>query len=159
MIVKILGYKISLEIIILFLVIFLVIMVHSLASCCNAEAISEGFAPQSGPISRPNPRDIIKAEQARIAAKAQAEAEKAANQAKEESRISTEKISKLRAEAERISREANEKARISREKIAKLQSEVAKVANKAKEDVRISAIPPMDERTRPAMSSQIRGRI
>ncbi len=43
MIVKVLGYKISLEIIILLLVIYLVMMVHALASCCNAGAIAEGF--------------------------------------------------------------------------------------------------------------------
>jgi hypothetical protein len=49
MIVKVLGYKISLEIIILMLVIYLVMIVHSLASCCNAEAISEGFSDMVKP--------------------------------------------------------------------------------------------------------------
>ena len=43
MIVKILGYKISLEIIILMLVIYLVIIVHALSGCCNLTALSEGF--------------------------------------------------------------------------------------------------------------------
>jgi hypothetical protein len=43
MLIKILGLKISLEIIILLLVIYLVMMVHALAGCCNAGAISEGL--------------------------------------------------------------------------------------------------------------------
>jgi hypothetical protein len=43
MLIKILGLKISLELIILMLVIYLIMMVHTLASCCNAKAISEGF--------------------------------------------------------------------------------------------------------------------
>ena len=49
MIVKVLGYKISLEIIILMLVIYLVMMVHALASCCNAGAIAEGFSDMVSP--------------------------------------------------------------------------------------------------------------
>lgn len=57
MIVKILGYKISLEIVILMLVIYLVMMVHALASCCNGSAIAEGFAAPD-PMTRTNPRDI-----------------------------------------------------------------------------------------------------
>jgi hypothetical protein len=44
MLVKFLGLKISLEIIILMLVIYLVMMVHALASCCNSRAIAEGFS-------------------------------------------------------------------------------------------------------------------
>jgi hypothetical protein len=43
MIVKILGLKISLELIILMLVIYLIMIVHALSSCCNADAINEGF--------------------------------------------------------------------------------------------------------------------
>ena len=56
MIVKVLGYKISLEIIILLLVIYLVMMVHALASCCNAGAIAEGFKnPFKKAKAPPNP--------------------------------------------------------------------------------------------------------
>jgi hypothetical protein len=43
MIVKFLGLKISLELIILMLVIYLVMVFHALASCCNASAITEGL--------------------------------------------------------------------------------------------------------------------
>ena len=53
MIVKVLGYKISLEIIILMLVIYLVMMVHVLASCCNAKAIAEGFKIKMRKLKRP----------------------------------------------------------------------------------------------------------
>ena len=49
MIVKILGLKISLEIIILLFVIYLVMMVHALAGCCNAKAIAEGFSDMVRP--------------------------------------------------------------------------------------------------------------
>jgi hypothetical protein len=49
MIINLMGYKISLEIIILLLVIYLVMMVHALASCCNAGAISEGFSDMVNP--------------------------------------------------------------------------------------------------------------
>ena len=52
MIIKFLGFKVSLEIIILMLVIVLIIMVHSVGSCCNAEVIGEGFANTSK--GRPN---------------------------------------------------------------------------------------------------------
>jgi hypothetical protein len=43
MIVNILGVKISLELIILMLVIYLIMIVHALSSCCNAGAIAEGL--------------------------------------------------------------------------------------------------------------------
>jgi flagellar motor protein MotB len=71
MIVKILGYKISLEFVILMLVIYLVMMIHAIASCCNGKAIAEGFAaPNTG--SKTNSSDLIKKvknaeEKARIA--------------------------------------------------------------------------------------------
>ena len=38
------GYQISLEIILLMCVIYLVMIVHVLASCCNPKAIAEGFS-------------------------------------------------------------------------------------------------------------------
>ena len=59
MIVKILGYKISLEIVILMLVIYLVMMVHALASCCNGSAIAEGFAAPD-PMTRKNSSEMEK---------------------------------------------------------------------------------------------------
>lgn len=52
MIVKILGFKISLEILILLLVIYLVMMVHALASCCNGRAIAEGYKDMVGTNSK-----------------------------------------------------------------------------------------------------------
>ena len=60
MIVKVLGYKISLEIIILMLVIYLVMMVHVLASCCNARTIAEGFTRNSGNIGNVSREDVLK---------------------------------------------------------------------------------------------------
>jgi hypothetical protein len=60
MIVKVLGYKISLEIIILMLVIYLVMMVHVLASCCNARAIAEGFTRDRADIGNAITRDELK---------------------------------------------------------------------------------------------------
>jgi hypothetical protein len=49
MIIKFLGLKISLEIIILLMVIYLVMMVHALAGCCNTKAIAEGFSDMVKP--------------------------------------------------------------------------------------------------------------
>jgi hypothetical protein len=47
MIVKLLGLKISLDLIILLLCLYLVMMVHVFASCCNAETLAEGFKIKS----------------------------------------------------------------------------------------------------------------
>ena len=55
MLVKILGLKISLEIIILMLVIYLVMIVHALASCCNSRAIAEGFSEMMKNKKQPSP--------------------------------------------------------------------------------------------------------
>jgi hypothetical protein len=47
MIVKLLGLKISLDLIILLLCLYLVMMIHVFASCCNAETLAEGFKIKS----------------------------------------------------------------------------------------------------------------
>ena len=58
MIVKILGYKISLEIVILIFVLYLVIMINALSSCCNGKSIAEGFETP-GPISITPPSENV----------------------------------------------------------------------------------------------------
>ena len=43
---KLFGFSISLEILILIAVIYLIIVVTTLSSCCNVSGIAEGFATQ-----------------------------------------------------------------------------------------------------------------
>lgn len=43
---KLFGFSISLEILILIAVIYLIIVVSTLTSCCNVSNIAEGFATQ-----------------------------------------------------------------------------------------------------------------
>lgn len=43
---KLFGFSISLEILILIAIIYLIIVVTTLSSCCNVSDIAEGFASQ-----------------------------------------------------------------------------------------------------------------
>jgi hypothetical protein len=118
MIVKILGYKISLEIVILMLVIYLVMMVHALASCCNGSAIAEGFAAPD-PMRRTNPRDIRN--MARLAEeKLRRDAENIMRTKRQEDEVALNEASKRIQEEARIQLEKlkrDEEARIQSEKI------------------------------------------
>jgi hypothetical protein len=121
MIVKILGYKISLEIVILMLVIYLVMMVHALASCCNGSAIAEGFAAPD-PMTRTNPRDIRN--MAKLAEeKLRRDAENIMRTKRQEDEAALNEASKRIQEEARIQLE-----KLRREEEARIQSEKIKRA-------------------------------